>query len=152
MRHQLAAGEDLPGIQHPAFQQFNLRLRRYMGAPGQPFALRRKGHGEFQRPDAGLILRCVEDRHPDGAGDAVLLCAAVETDHSLCRNDPGDVRAVIRDDGLRCLLLGQRLWLSQFVCIQTLLFQFKFHVGILPFRSVYFSAVYERRRPLMPGS
>ena len=122
MGHQLAAGEYLPGIQHPAFQQLDLRLHHYMGAPGQPFPLRRKGHGEFQCPDAGLILRRVEDRHPDGAGDAVLLCAAVEADHALRRNDPGDVRAVIRNDGLRGLLLRQRLRLSQFVCIQTLLF------------------------------
>ena len=52
----------------------------------------------------------------------VLLCAAVEADHALRRNDPGDVRAVIRNDGLRGLLLRQRLRLSQFVCIQTLLF------------------------------
>lgn len=90
--------------------------------PANPSPCAEKGMANSSARDAGLILRRVEDRHPDGAGDAVLLCAAVETDHSLRRNDPGDVRAVIRDDGLRSLLLRQRLRLSQFVCIQTLLF------------------------------
>ena len=110
--HQLAVCEHLPGIQHPGLQKLRLCLCQQDGTIGKAaaVALRGERHGKFQGSDASLPLRRVQHRHPDRSGDrspAVPELPAVEKHPARGLNDPCDVRAVVRHNGLRRLLLGQ---------------------------------------------
>ena len=112
MGHQLAVGENLPGIQHPGLQKLGFGLRRQMLAIRQSpaIALRGKGDGEFQSANTALPVRGVENRDPDRAGEFRLplpQLPAVEVNLPVRLDDPGNVGAVIRYDRLRGFLLGQ---------------------------------------------
>ena len=127
--NQLAVGKDLPGIQHPGFQKLDFRIGQQVHAPCQAsaVALGGKGHGKFQYPDAALPLWGVQHRHPYRAGDlrlAVPQLPAVQKDLALCFDDPGNIRAVVRYNGLRGFLLGQRQLTACLIGVQTGCFQF----------------------------
>ena len=132
MGHQLAVGEDLPGVQHPGLQKLRLGLRRQVLAArqGPAVALDGEGYGKLQGADAALPVRRVEHRDPDGAGELRLPVPqfpAVKVDLPIRLNDAGDIGAVVRHDGLRRLLLGERQLPARLIGVQRHFFQFQFH-------------------------
>ena len=140
--HQFAVGKDFPGIQHPGLQKFRLRISCQAGTAGQTAAVAFGGKwdGEFQRPDAALRLRRIQHCDTDCAGDlrlSVPQLPAVYVDLSVGCDDTGDVRAVVRHDGLRRLLLGQGQFSPCLICVQARFFQFQIHEGSLPFPAVH---------------
>ena len=136
-------GEDLPGIEQTGLQQLRPGLRRQGGAlrQGVGVPLGGKGDGELQCPDAALPVGSIEDADPHGAGDlrpAVPDLPAVEEHRALGLDDPGDVRAVVRHDGLRRLLLGQNQLTAAVISLKAIFLQFQFH-GHLPILSRLFN-------------
>ena len=153
--HQLAVCEHLPGIQHPGLQKLRLCLCQQDGTIGKAaaVALRGERHGKFQGSDASLPLRRVQHRHPDRSGDrspAVPELPAVEKHPARGLNDPCNVRAVVRHDGLRRLLLGQCQLGARLIGVEAGLFQFQFHGS--PFLSGRCPPGTARRRQLAAGT
>ena len=65
----------------------------------------------------------------------------MQVDTALCGYNSGNIRAVIRHDSLRGLLLRQRLPVPRFKYVKTLLFQLQLHIATLPFLFIAFHCI-----------
>ena len=151
---QAAAGEDLPGVRQAVFQALQFRLRQKAHSVPHSLRLGPEGQGEPQAPDAALPLRDIEQRHPDHAAH---LCPPagdlppVEEDPALPIDDPGDVRAGIRHDGLCRLLLGDDLLRPDGKGVQGVFLPFQLHCSNRPFPLVCPAASLFRSCPRYAG-
>ena len=126
--HQLTAGKDFSWIQHSGLQRCYFYFCRQMTAlrKASPLTTGSKGHGELHCAQPFFPIWGIE--HADAycsphLRSAVPQFPAMQVYSAVSPYDPGNVRTIIRYDGLCCFLLGQSHGPGSLKGIQAALFQ-----------------------------